>query len=432
MTYTFRLARRTAQLCTLARRHPGSAVLLCAAITTAACNPDNSTDPTPPTDPAEPVQVAPNSPELATTSSMVTISPGQSIQAKVNSYPAGTQFLIKAGTYANQHVIPKSGNGFTGEAGAILDGKNVTPYAFDKGGAPYPNNVHITGLIIQNYAPPDQQGAILAGTSKTRSSTGWVVENCEVRNNKYAGIKLGNKIKVLNNYIHHNGQIGISGSGDSVLVQGNEIAYNNYQKTFDFGKVLGGAKFVNTRWLVVRQNNVHDNQGNGLWMDINNIYALIEDNVSTKNSGAGIMHEIGYDAVIRNNTAKGNGYARGWVTGAGILISASANVTVYGNTVLDNKQGIVGIQQFRTKDGVDYSSNLKNLYVHDNTVRVPTGGVSGIASSTSNLTYTSRNNRFVHDSYDMGSDTTPFTWMGSQRTKREWQGYGNDVSGTFY
>ena len=91
-----------------------------------------------------------------------------------------------------------------------------------------------------------------------------------MRYNKYAGIKLGHKMKVLNNYVHHNGQIGISGFGDSVLVENNEIAFNNYQKNFAFGTVLGGVKFVNTRWLVVRRNYVHDNEGNGLWTDIDN------------------------------------------------------------------------------------------------------------------------------------------------------------------
>jgi len=119
------------------------------------------------------------------------------------------------------------------------------------------------------------------------------------------------------------------------------------------------------------------------------------------------------------------------VTGAGILISASANVEVYGNTVTGNKQGIVGIQQKRVHAGIDYSTNLKNLNVHDNTVQVAIGGVSGI-SSISNLSFTSRNNRYVHNSYDIGTDLKPFSWMSSKRTKSQWQSYGNDVTGTFF
>ena len=436
MTATFKLADRAvlfpddremyrelglaAELC---RRPSHLLLLVAAALFSAGCNPEAATSPT------SPLDGTPHPSEPAAATTLIPISPGQSIQAKVNSYPAGTRFLIKAGTYNNQRIVPKPGNWFVGEPGAILDGKGATPYAFDQG-TTFPNSVQIKGLVIQNYASPNQLGAILGGDG-TGSTTGWVIESCEIRYNEHAGIKLGNKMKVLNNFIHHNKQIGISGSGDSVLVQGNEISFNNYLKIFPFGKVLGGAKFIKTRWLTVRNNKVHDNQGNGIWTDIGNIHALIENNVATANSGAGIMHEIGYDITIRNNTATKNGFARSWITGAGILISASANATVYGNTVLDNKQGIVGIQQNRVHDGVDYSSNLKNMYVHHNTVRVPAGGVSGISSGVSALTYTSRNNRYVSNSYDMGSDPKPFLWKDDRRTKAEWQGYGLDVSGTF-
>ena len=167
-------------------------------------------------------------------------------------------------------------------------------------------------------------------------------------------------------------------------------------------------------------------------MDIRTQGAVIEQNTITSNSGAGVLHEISYSAIIRNNTVKGNGFARSWLMGAGILVSSSSDAQVYGNTVLDNKNGIVGIQQNRNNQGVDFSTNLKNLNVHDNTVRVPTGGLSGVSSGISNLTYTSRNNKFTSNSYDLGSDAKPFTWMNSKRTKSEWQNYGMDMNGTFY
>lgn len=429
VTYTFKLARRTARLRGLKARAAGTSLLLLV-VGASACDSDRTTGPETAAEGGVTAEAADAGPAAA--GSLIPISPGQSIQAKVNSYPAGTQFLIKAGTHVNQRVRPKAGNVFIGEPGAILDGKNTVYYAFERGPKPYPSNVRIKGLIIQNYASPDQHGAILAGTGGSSASTGWVVEDCEVRYNKHAGIKVGHKMKVLNNYVHHNGQVGISGVGDSVLVQGNEVSYNNYKKTFPFGHVLGGIKLVSTRWAVVRGNNVHHNEGNGIWMDIRTLNALIENNTIVSNSGAGVLHEISYAAVIRNNTVKGNGFARDWLMGAGILISSSSDAQVYGNTVLDNKQGVVGIQQKRNNNGTDFSSNLKNLHVHDNTVRVPTGGLSGVSSGVSTLTFTSRNNRFTGNAYDMGSDPKPFTWMNGKRSKSEWQKYGNDVGGTFY
>jgi parallel beta-helix repeat protein len=417
MPATFTLAQRADAL-----RAIPTLLLVAATFFGVGCNSDVTTSPDGTKQP----------PGSAASTTLIPILPGQSIQAKVNSYPAGTRFLIKKGTYYNQQVLPKTGNWFVGELGAILDGKGTALYAFQQDSTHFPSSVHIKGLIIQHYASPDQYGAILAGDPKYGNTVGWIVENCEIRYNEHGGIKLGTKMQVLNNFIHHNKQIGLSGNGDSVRVEGNEISFNNYLKLYQFGWVLGGAKFINTRWLTVRGNKVHDNQGNGIWTDIGNSHALVENNVVTANSGAGIMHEIGYDITIRNNTVTKNGFARDWLTGAGILISASANATVYGNTVLDNKQGIMGLQQKRVHAGVDYSSNLKNMYVHNNTVRVPAGGASGISSMLSTLAYTSRNNRFVSNDYDLGSDTKPFYWMNDRRTKAEWQKYGNDVNGTFH
>src|SRR5919197_882257 len=104
---------------------------------------------------------------LATTRSQVMISPSQSIQAAVNSHPAGTTFILKAGTHRNQSVIPKSGDVFLGERGTILDGDHRVRFAFNMGDktrrSPYPGNVRIEGLVIQNYVPGFQKGAIFAG-----------------------------------------------------------------------------------------------------------------------------------------------------------------------------------------------------------------------------------------------------------------------------
>lgn len=418
MTYMFKLARRTARLRSTPR--PGVATLmLVAGLLATACNPDSATAPTASED-------DPSTPPLAAAAAQVTILPGQSIQAKVNSFPAGTQFLLKAGTYARQTVSPKSGNWFIGEPGVILTGQGATEYAFR--GAKGVRDVHIKGLVIEKYKSPVQMAPIRAD-----GTIGWVIEGNEIRYNAAGGVRIGDKSRVLRNNIHHNHQIGIVGRGDSVLVEGNEIAYNNYLKEFAFGFELGGAKFVKTRHLVVRGNKVHHNEGNGLWTDMNNIYTIYENNTIEDNSGAGIFHEVSFDAKVRNNITRRNGFARGWVTGAGILISASANVEVYGNQVLDNKQGIVGIQQRRTINGVSFDKNLKNLYVHNNTVRLVQTGVNGVACDTGDLAvWTSRNNRFQANGYDLSSYAAPFRWMSKNLNKTEWKGYGQDINGTFY
>ena len=156
-----------------------------------------------------------------------------------------------------------------------------------------------------------------------------------------------------NNYVHHNCGFGFVGAGVNVVVEGNEIAYNNIMagSTNTCGSDsfwgAGGSKWVCTTSLIVRGNFSHHNDGPGLWTDINNIYSLYENNIIEDNVRGGIFHEISYDATIRNNTIRRNGTGKDypwWTTGAGIEIVSSRNVEVYGNTLVDNWQGITGLE----------------------------------------------------------------------------------------
>lgn len=361
----------------------------------------------------------------------VVVEVGQDIQALVNEHADGTVFLIKAGVHRRQSIVPKSGMSFIGEPGAVLTGEDQTDYAFNANVPPYPRNVTIRGLIIEHYAPPVQYGAIRADVSMGA----WTIEDCEIRYNATGGIRLGPRMRVLRNRIHHNGQIGVLGGGDDILIEGNEIYFNNPEAKYDMYWEAGGTKFTRTRDLVVRDNFVHHNHGPGLWTDIDNVRTLFEGNRVEDNAEAGIFHEISYAAVIRNNQTRRNGthaVPADWITGSGILISSSSDVEVYGNIVEDNHNGITGIQRDRGA-GAHGVYDLRNLYVHDNTVRMSSGvtgiATGGIAGLFDRDTYTSGNNRFAGNSYDLGENRTPFQWRGKRRTWEEWRGFGQDSSG---
>jgi parallel beta-helix repeat protein len=218
-------------------------------------------------------------------------------------------------------------------------------------------------------------------------------------------------------------------------VQGNELAYNN-TAGFTTGWEAGATKFTRTNGLVVRGNFSHHNGGPGLWTDIDNINTLYENNRVEDNDWRGIFHEISYKAVIRNNICRRNGFKNPLpnvapVDGAGILVSSSPNVEIYGNTIEGNRTGIGALQTNRGSGayGVHETSSLN---VHDNTVVQPTGLAAGIVQNVgSNAVYTSKNNRFTHNSYDLGPNTRYFRWMNADRMTQEWKGYGNDVTGTF-
>ena len=345
----------------------------------------------------------------------VNVSPGQSIQAVVDANPKGTTFYLLAGTHKAQSIKPRNGDKFIGEPGAILDGRGDVEYAFKSTAS----NVLIQNLTIENYATPVQRGAVAGG------GTGWTVRDNEIHHNWGAGIDFGSGYRVINNNVHHNRQIGIKGHGTGVLVEGNEIAFNNYRDDYAMGGEAGGTKFLKTTNLVVRGNYVHDNHGHGLWTDHNNIGTLYENNVVINNHGAGIFHEISYDAVIRNNRIEGNAFKH---SKAGIKIVSSSNVEIYGNTLKNNNGGVF-VGQNNRGSGSHGTFEIKNLWVHDNTITFSSGFHGFRVNDGGDVYYNNKNNRFDRNNYNV-HNSEPFFWMGDRRSAEEWKSFGQDPNGT--
>jgi len=145
-------------------------------------------------------------------------------------------------------------------------------------------DVTISGLTVEKYAIPAQFGAI----GDQYPGPNWTVTNNEVRWNHGTGIALISSSQATLNYCHHNGEKGIGGAGTNILVEGNQVSFNNWAG-FDPTWEAGGMKFALTTNLIVRRNSVHDNSGPGIWADVGNINTLIESNVVINNTGAGIL-----------------------------------------------------------------------------------------------------------------------------------------------
>jgi parallel beta-helix repeat protein len=301
---------------------------------------------------------------------------------------------------------------------------SVTPFAFI-GTA---SGVTLRALTIEKFASPTHEAAI------NGAGAGWVIEDCEVRWNHFAGIRTVDGAVARRNFVHHNGAFGFIGSGQGIRVETNEIAYNN---TLGYNAYwgAGGSKWVYTSGLVVRGNFSHHNFGVGLWTDINNQNVLYENNRVEDNDLTGIFHEVSYAAVIRNNSVSRNGTRHpfpGWIDGAGILVSGSTGVEVYGNTLVDNWQGITGLEAHRGS-GIAGPWELRNLYVHDNTITqtgtpAPGSGRSGIID-TSGVAAFSANNRWVNNTYHLPANERPhFIWRGADISDAAWREYGHDAA----
>jgi nitrous oxidase accessory protein NosD len=334
----------------------------------------------------------------------------------VDRHPEGTVFILASGVHMGQSVVAKSRNQFIGEPGAVLDGGGRANYAFAGRG----NGVLIQGLVIQNYAANVTEGVIRAANG----SSGWTIQGNEIRNNGGMGIKLGSGWRIIENNIHHNQQYAIGGGGSDILVEGNELAYNNPNMQVNPYHGAGGTKFLSSNNLVIRNNYSHHNNGPGLWADGDNINVVYEGNRVEANLHAGIKHEISCRATIRNNVVVGNGFGNdNWLAGAGIVVLNSPDVTITGNTVTNNEDGIGGIQGTRdTYQGANCRRELRNLTVSGNSISMQTGFTGIVTNHTSDVYRW--NNVFSGNSYTLGNQGEYFRWDGGNYTLQQWQQMG--------
>jgi parallel beta-helix repeat protein len=308
--------------------------------------------------------------------------------------------------------------------------------AFDNQSA---TGVTIRGLTIEKFATPAPFGAIgFAG-----GGPGWTVEDNDVRLNHASGINATNDGAVHGNYVHDNGEEGITGGNVSnVVVTNNEMSFNNYAG-YDCGWECGGMKFGATTNLRVVGNYAHDNLGihgsgaPGLWCDVDCATVTFENNVVRNNGGGGISYEISHYGTFAYNIIQGNGSQNAsWGWGSGLQINESDHVAVFGNLLTGNNNGIVGVQQMRGS-GPRGTYELTDLYVHDNVTRVASsdpGTAAGIFQDDGDESvFTSiNNNKYQHNTYvGLATDAKVFQWLDKSRTVAEWQFSGNDTNGTF-
>jgi hypothetical protein len=290
------------------------------------------------------------------------------------------------------------------------------------------HDVEVEGFVIEQFANPAQAGAVQA------DGGGWTIAHNEVRRNSGTGVHATGG-RVLANHIHHNGQLGLLGTGGGQLVEGNEIDHNNTAGFSDLWEA-GGTKFARTDGLVIRGNNVHHNVGPGLWTDINNIRTTIEGNLVHANTSHGIFHEISFQAVIRDNRVTDNGRAEplsGW-GGAGIRIAASADVEVVGNALAGNQNGIMLVQQRRDDSPSPHGAHLiRNVEVRDNDVTLAPEELTGQVDDTGSGASYGRGVRFRDNTYRLpASDAQVFAWEGKTWDPSAWrQRFDQDASSTF-
>jgi hypothetical protein len=319
---------------------------------------------------------------------------------------------------------------------------SVTPRAFSGSAA----SVTIKGLIIEKYANPAQDGPISCfNATNVCLAKGWTIEANEIRLNHGAAIRLATNQVIKSNYIHHNGQEGLTGSGSNIQVQNNEIAYNN-ALGFDFAWEAGGTKFSNMDNLIVQGNYVHDNKGPGLSLDYQCYKWVIQGNRASNNYVAGILDEISYDGIARYNVIQNDGLYPGkanpsmwWACAIQVLDSLNANI--YGNTLINNSNGICAVSAPRGS-GNKGEFLVKNLSVHDNVIVQTSGSAAGAVAQAAKGGYyldvysPSWNNQWTTNTYRLSNPLGIFyIWKGgsgyTDMNPAQWKLSGQDTDGSW-
>ncbi len=280
-------------------------------------------------------------------------------------------------------------------------------------------DVRIRGFIFRHAGVDAQHGGIYDGGGPR-----WIIENNDVAYAHGAGIETnGDEAQVLNNLVHHNGQLGLAGdTGRGMVIRGNKV-YRNNTEDFDTNWEAGGSKWALVKELLVEDNESYENLGSGFWCDIHCDGVVFRNNRLYNNWKAGLQYEVSKNCTIENNKAWGNGFGFPlWGWGAGILVQNSSNCLVRNNVVAWNADGISVIQQERLDHN---ATEVSGVRVEDNTVAVKAIGVLDYAlgwltdtasrSLYTNGTNSGDNNRFYRESTLSAQNITyrvNFAWEG--------------------
>jgi parallel beta-helix repeat protein len=292
------------------------------------------------------------------------------------------------------------------------------------------DDVRIEGFRMRHAANPAQNGAL-----NTDGRSRWTVARNVLSDAHGPIVSLqGGAGHVLrDNDVSRSGQLGVHGTDASdVLVQGNRIHDNNLAG-FDPVWEAGGLKMTVMSRLTLTGNEVSDNDGWGLWCDIDCRDTTISANRVHHNTRVGISYEISRRGTIVNNVVWENGLdAAGWGRGAGIICQNCTATTIADNLVAWCPDGITVVEQER-----EIISHVEQVVVRGNTI-VGTDGTVALGWLTDrspeylfrpNARNQGADNRYWFTSREGGSER--FAWDGPRRRLASFNATPGEESGRY-
>jgi hypothetical protein len=371
------------------------------------------------------------------------VGPGTNLQSVVNANPPGTSFCLKAGVHAIAYrTVPKSGNTFTGEYGAILDGSTwpraSTGYeeaAFQA----FLTGQPITDVTFRNLECRNMpRSCFFAYYQHARR---WTFDHVLAHDNGRWAANIPSDSVLSNSIVHSN--LGVSarsnadmGGAFAVFRATNvEVLNNEFYNNGSEGKVTHAFN------VIMRGNYFHHETHNAVWFDGDSPGSIVEDNLIDYPTIFGVFLEVAQRIVVRHNTIR----RAGWNA---ISLHTSREIDVYENTIEDAGSIGISLRMECNRGGVNGLGDLTNKWdltnnvIRENTLRVPAGRSAtgllvdqSIAPCAERAAYLSnaKNNRWIGNRYDVPAQAGAYwSWAvlpAPSVTWAEWRALGNDLTG---
>ncbi len=263
----------------------------------------------------------------------VPISPGMTIQAAVDSNPAGTTFLIRTGVHRLQQVSPKTGNTFLGEAGTILNGSKVLT-GFTKSGAYW--------IVSGQTQKSARTGECLPSAPRCTYAEDVYFDGAPLKHvrrtsdlgpGKFYFDYTGARIYIAQDPAGHTVEAAVSrsafdGPASNVTIRG--LVVEKYANPGQYGAIMG---VKGSNWTI-ESNEVRMNHGVGI---VASSYGKVRLNFVHHNGQLGIA-AVGLQTLVEGNEMSYNntaGYDPGWEGGAS-KFALTQDLVVRGNRVHHN------------------------------------------------------------------------------------------------
>jgi len=203
------------------------------------------------------------------------------------------------------------------------------------------NNVTLdgAGYTVQGIGSDVSKGIGVSGNNVT-------IKNVEIATFGYGVFLIGSSNSVSGNTIMYSKQDGIRGiSSSNNSITGNQITSSNHD-----GIGLWGSSNYNS----IAYNNITANNYNGIFLQDSSDNNIVRNNITA--NGAWVSGD-GIDIVASSNISiYGNIIANNWR--AGIYLGASSNDSIAGNSITANTQ--YGIELYSSSNNVVYHNNFVN------------------------------------------------------------------------